>query len=75
MAKLYKVKMKPKNLIILHGNAYFADNEYELTMTHNEALAYKSYMEIIGQPLVIEQPEKNETTETRKGRPPKKEGN
>lgn len=74
MAKMYKVKMKPKNLIILHGNAYFADNEYELILTHNEALTLKSSMEIIGQPLLVETLQENENT-TRRGRPPKKEGN
>lgn len=72
MAKIYKVKFKPKNLIILNSTSYFADEEYEIQLTDKEVVAYKPYMVIISHSLIGEKPEETETTNKR-GRPPKKE--
>lgn len=55
MAKIYKVTIKPKNCIILNGKVYYADNEYELTMTDKQVVAYKPYMEIINHLLIGEE--------------------
>lgn len=75
MAKLYRVKFIPQNLIILNGNTYFADQEYEVVLTDKQGTALKDSMKIISSTLIGEEPEKNlEKTETKKGRPSTKRG-
>lgn len=69
MAKIYKIKIKAKNTIIFNNNVYYADNEYEITMTDKQIVAYKPFMEILSHSLVGEE---TETESIRKGRPPKR---
>ena len=74
MAKLYRVKFIPKNLIILNGNLYFADQEYEAVLTDKQGTALKNSMKIISSTLIGEETEKTNKTETKKGRPSTKRG-
>ncbi len=72
MAKIYKLKIKAKNIIFFNNNVYYADNEYELIMTDKQIVAYKPFMEILSHSLIGEETEKTETDSIRKGRPPKR---
>ena len=75
MVKLYKVKIKPKNAIILRNKVYFADIEYELEMTNVELVAFKDSLDLISHTLIGEEKTTNietEKTATRRGRPPKR---
>ena len=75
MVKVYKVKIKPKNAIILKGKVYFADIEYELEMTNVELVAFRDSLDLISHTLISEEEttvKETEKTETRRGRPPKR---
>jgi hypothetical protein len=74
MAKLYRVKFIPENLIILNGNTYFADQEYEAVFTDKQGTALKNSMKIISSTLIGEEPDKTNKTETKKSRPSTKRG-
>ena len=74
MAKVYKVKFKPKNCIILGGSVYYADQIYETELTDKQVVALKQSMEVISHSLIgekVEEPKKDSLV-SKRGRPTKK---